>query len=178
MDPVTGLNVACNALQLFEVAWKLISGARAIHSSQDGSSLSTKTLDAVANDVAKLSGFILVQGNWPQELEELSRLSGTVAGKLSDLLSTLKAKRPHRKWQSFRVALREIWTKDQVKEFTDQIHQLQTQSTTHIQFLMMCKTHPLFTASLLIFFCLFSGIHSRSSTRRFGPSIEQLRIWE
>jgi len=80
MDPFTGLNVACNALQLFEVAWKLVSGARTIHGSQDGLSLSTETLDAVANDVAKLSGSIPAQGGWPQELQELSRTSAIVAG--------------------------------------------------------------------------------------------------
>lgn len=140
MESAAILGVLCNSIQLLEVAWKLLSGARAIYRSQHGTSLSTKVLDAIANDVADLSVSISKQGNCSPELAELSRSSEAVASNLSDLLARLKTKQPHSKWQSFRVALREVWTKEEAREFADQIHQLQAQSTTHIQYLILYQS--------------------------------------
>ncbi|KAI1373952.1 hypothetical protein F4677DRAFT_455720 [Hypoxylon crocopeplum] len=139
MDPLTALSVTCNALQIFDVAWKLFSGARDIYLSPDGMSLRIKTFDAIANNVTKLSGSIAAQSNLTPELQELSQLSENVASDLSAILNKLKARRPQSKWQSFRVALKEISASGQIKEFSHRIRQLQTQAMANIQFLIMAR---------------------------------------
>ncbi|RKP04824.1 hypothetical protein THASP1DRAFT_20642 [Thamnocephalis sphaerospora] len=137
MDPLTTLSTTCNALQLFQLAWKLVASSRDIYSSGDGTTLSTKAIEGVANAVTKLSDSVLGECDLPDELHELSRLSKDVAGKLSALLCKVTAQCPHSKWQSFRAALKETWSKGQIREFTDQLQQLQIQAIASIQFLIM-----------------------------------------
>jgi hypothetical protein len=137
MDPFTALSVSCNVLQLFDIAWKLLSETRTIYSSSDGATLGTRTLEVIAGEVDKLSDSIIARGTFPPGLQELCRLSATVAADLSAILNTLRVKSTQSKWQSFRVALREIRTKRQIEEFTDRLQRLQTQVMANIQFLMM-----------------------------------------
>lgn len=137
MDPLTALSTTCNALQLFEIAWKLVSGARDIYKSADGTTFSTKAVEAIADSVVKLSGSITADDDLPPELHDLNKLAQDVAGELSALLGEIKAKCPHSKWHSFRAALKETWSKGQINEFTNRIQQLQIQTMASIQFLMM-----------------------------------------
>jgi hypothetical protein len=64
-------------------------------------------------------------------------LSQSVAAELVDALQKLKAKRPNSKWESFRVALAEVWTRSQIEDFTGRIQLLQGHAMAHMQFLIM-----------------------------------------
>jgi hypothetical protein len=139
MEPVTALSVTCNALQLFDVAFKLVSGAKMVYDSPKGVTAETQRLEAIANNVTRLSNSIVIKDGFPPELRDLGRLSKGVAADLLDVLQNLKAKRLAigKSWDSFRVALRTMWTKHQVNEFLHTIQQLQSQTVIAIQFLMM-----------------------------------------
>jgi hypothetical protein len=137
MDPLSALSATCNVLQLFDLTWKLLSGARAVYKSVDGAAPNTAFLEAALENVARLRDSINAQSGLSPRLKRLCKLSEAVAADLSAILDTLKARGPQRKWQSFKVALREIRTKKEINDFMLRIQQLQTQVVTDVQFLMM-----------------------------------------
>ncbi|KAK2608440.1 hypothetical protein QQS21_003008 [Conoideocrella luteorostrata] len=97
MEPLKALNETSDALQLFDISWKLVSSARVIYSSKDGLTLSNQALEAIADSAAKLGGSIATDEGFPPELQELNRLSKEMAGELCILASKVKAKYPHNK---------------------------------------------------------------------------------
>jgi hypothetical protein len=138
MDPVTALGVACNALQLFEIAWKLVSGCQSIYRSEHGASEQSRILEAIANDILHLSEAIVLNDDCSSSLRELGRLSKQVASEMLDILNSLKVKvkGKHRMSGSFVAALKEIWHHDKIREFVELLQRLQSQATAHIQYLM------------------------------------------
>jgi hypothetical protein len=137
MDPLSALSATCNVLQLFDLTWKLLSGARTVYKSVDGAAPNTAFLEATLENVTQLRDSINAQKDHSPRLKKLCKLSEAVADDLSAILATLKACAPQRKWQSFKVALREIRTKKEISDFLLRIQQLQTQVVTDVQFLMM-----------------------------------------
>ena len=137
MDPITALSVTCNTLQLFDVAFKLVSGAKTVYNSPEGMTTETQSLEAIADNVTQLSNSIIMEDSFPPALKGVGRLSKGVAADLLNVLQNLKAKQPYTKWESFKVALKTIWTKKQIQDFLNRIQQLQSQAVTTIQFLIM-----------------------------------------
>ena len=70
MDPVTALGVTCNALQLFETAWKLVSGCQSIYRSEHGASEQSRMLEAIADDILHLSDAIVLNDDGSRPLQE------------------------------------------------------------------------------------------------------------
>ncbi|KAK4446290.1 NACHT nucleoside triphosphatase [Podospora aff. communis PSN243] len=143
MDPLSALSATCNVLQLFDLAWKLLSGARTVYKSVDGATPNAAFLEATLDNVTQLRDSINAQKGLSPRLEKLCKLSEAVAADLSGILATLKSSAPQRKWQSFKVALRDIRTKKEIGDFLLRIQQLQTQVVTEVQFLMMNKQSAL-----------------------------------
>lgn len=114
-----------------------MSSARDIYNSRDGRTLSNKALEAIADNVTKLSASVAADGHLPPELHGLNRLSEEVASELCTLLSKVKAKGPHSTWQSFAAAVKETWSRGRISEFADRIQQFQTQTIGTIQFFVM-----------------------------------------
>ncbi|KAM7195871.1 NACHT nucleoside triphosphatase [Rhypophila sp. PSN 637] len=125
MDPLLALGATCNVLQRFDLTWKLLSGARAIYQSVDGAAPDAVFLEALLENVAGLQRSISASG-LPPRLYALCKLSEDLAVELSAILDTLKTRGPRRRWQSFKVALREIWAKKEINNFMLRIQQLQT----------------------------------------------------
>ncbi|KAM7218647.1 NACHT nucleoside triphosphatase [Rhypophila decipiens] len=143
MDPLLALGATCNVLQLFDLTWKLLSGARAIYQSVDGAAPDAVFLEALLENVAGLRRSISASG-LPLRLHALCKLSEDLAVELSAILDTLKTRGHRRRWQSFKVALREIRTKKEINNFVLRIQQLQTQILIDVQFLMMDKQSALY----------------------------------
>ena len=136
MDPATALNVTCNALQLFSIAWELASGCRSIYRSEHGASEQSRVLKAIADDISQRSDAIVFNDDCPDSLKRLGRLSKQVASDMLDVINTLKVEGKHRRLKSFVVALKEIWYQDKIKGFVELLQRLQSEVTTHIQYLM------------------------------------------
>lgn len=144
MDPVTALNATCNALQLFGIAWKLVSGYWEVLQSGHGASEQSQVLEAIAHDISQLSDAIVSNDDCSNSLQRLGRLSKQVASDMLDIINTLKVKGKHRRLGSFVVTLKEVWHQDKIRQFVQLLQQLQSEATAHVQYLMMlaCSSPP------------------------------------
>ncbi|KAK4207346.1 NACHT nucleoside triphosphatase [Rhypophila decipiens] len=78
-------------MALFDLTWKLISGARAIYQSVDGAAPDAVFLEALLENVAGLRRSISASG-LPPRLHALCKLSEDLAVELSGILDTLKTR--------------------------------------------------------------------------------------
>lgn len=182
MDPATALSVTCNGLQLFDVAVRLLSGAQDIYKSSDGATFNTVVIEAIADNVTKLNTSLKAQEELVPSLKQLTQLSSAVAGDLSDILRNLKTRSPHNKWQSFKIALKEMWTKNQIEQFSNRLQQLQAQITANIQFLIKWVALPQMpyrttrtTMTLQALTIDSLGMSSHKFTMKFAFSLRHLK---
>ncbi|KAJ6789580.1 hypothetical protein PWT90_07415 [Aphanocladium album] len=143
MDPLSGISIACNAIQLFEVAFKLASGAVSIYHSTDGMAAGTLCIESVASHVLQLSDEILVDKKAPAQLSKLAKQSKMVATDLLAVLHHLKSKRQS-KLGSFKAALQTLWNEKRIQEFLNDIQRLQSLIMTAAQFIMMSQQSDLY----------------------------------
>ncbi|KAK2616350.1 hypothetical protein QQS21_000784 [Conoideocrella luteorostrata] len=149
MDPLSGLSVACNGIQLFELAFKLVSGAKLVHDSAGGMTVGTQRLEAIANNVNQLSDGIITDKTSPKNLRELGDLSKSVASDLLIALEHLKSKQPST-IGSFKAALQTIWKEKQIQELLGKIQQLQSLIMNSTQFLIMNRQSQVYQEILAI----------------------------
>ena len=146
LDPLTALGLTSNLLQLVDVSIKLVSKGRSIHGSAHGTLVENSELELVANDLARLisqtaadsakvSGLPQKEiGSLENAFGELSRSSGDVAEELLQKLEKLKVEGKHRRWKSFRQALKSVWTREEINALANRLANLRAQLDSRILF--------------------------------------------
>ena len=139
LDPFTALSVAGNIVQFVDFSCKLVRNAQSIAKSTTGSSETAMELTAIANDVEQLSDAINTSSSlYPFQLMNLAAQCKSLARELLDILGRLRKEGKHPRWESFLVALKEIWRQDKINDFVQRLSLLQHQLVLNMQHLMTC----------------------------------------
>src|SRR5689334_8066478 len=112
MDPLTALGVASNIVSFVSFAFDLITETRKICNSASGASDNTILVQTIARDVERFNATLSSSRHASPALQALISQSSKMAADLQNGLRTLKSKRKRSTWDSFKVALRGVWTKD------------------------------------------------------------------
>jgi hypothetical protein len=126
LDPLTALSLAGNIIQLVDFSSKLVNKGREIYRAVDVALPENLELEIVAKDLTTLvqrlmnhpgsDGDPSVSFTDPadSELYQICEKCKTTATELLAKLQEVKVKGKHRRWKSFRQALKSVWTKDEV----------------------------------------------------------------
>ncbi|KAI9693968.1 MAG: hypothetical protein M1822_003239 [Bathelium mastoideum] len=136
LDPFSALGVAGNIVQFVDFSCKLVRNAQSISRSATGASQKATELSAIANDVERLSNAISISSSYPPHLKGLAEQSKSLAAELLKVLEDLQTKGKHPKWESFLVALKEIWKQDKIKDFVHSLSLLQDRLLLNMQSLV------------------------------------------
>ena len=136
MDPLTAVSLAGTIVQFVDFGSKLLTNAQELYRSTAGTLTTNQELELVTADlhslVVKLRQSFHVTGDTlpltrkeQEEQETFQKICNEatkVAAELLERLDRLKVKGSrHRKWESFRQAVRSAWSKDEV---TALVHRL------------------------------------------------------
>ncbi|KAI2469066.1 hypothetical protein F4781DRAFT_239284 [Annulohypoxylon bovei var. microspora] len=144
MDPLTALGLVGNVITFVDFSWKLIAGAREIYESTTDTSENSHSLEILATNVAQLSDAIITDTTTPRNLQELSTECRILANDLLGVINRLKVKGKHKRWNSFIVALREVWNQGKINSLVERLQRLHSQVLAQIQFTMLNQQSSVF----------------------------------
>lgn len=132
LNPFSALGLASNIVQFVGFSCKLIAECRTIYHSATGSTDENSTLHGIASDLKRMSEALDVSGQRDAtpamvELKLLAVECKRFANEMLNALEKLQAKNPQSKWQSFKAALRQVWSQEQVQKHASQLTALQNQ---------------------------------------------------
>ena len=134
MDPLSALSLASNIVQLVDVATRVVSASFELYS-PDGISINGE-LECVMSDLVKICSAleqpqhqIDEQRSSISELQliPLSKSCRTLGEELLTVLNSLKVESPHKKWQSFRQALKAVWKEKEIHRYKERISNLRSE---------------------------------------------------
>jgi hypothetical protein len=136
VEAFAAISLAGNITQFIDFTSKLIIQSLRLYKSDSGVLAENVELQAVAEDLKRLSGSLTVRFLATSEADEgiiaLARSCRAESDKLLSALERLKAQPGNRKWQSFLQALKHIWEKERVEEFQKNMERFQTQLILHL----------------------------------------------
>ena len=134
MDPLSALSLASNIVQLVDVGTRVVSASFELYSS-DGISINGE-LECVMSDLVNICSALEqphdhIKGpkSSTSELQliPLSKSCKTLGEELLTVLNSLKVQSPHRKWQSFRQALKAVWKGKEIHRYRERITDLRSE---------------------------------------------------
>ena len=143
LDPFSALSLASNIVQFVDFSSKLISNSAELYSSKTGSIAKHKELESLYLDLHQLSQKVNTSsqpsnGNVGRSQEEaaLGRVAGLCMETADELLSTIRKLKspttgPHRKWRSFRQALKSVWKQERIDALQKKLDSISGQLNTH-----------------------------------------------
>jgi hypothetical protein len=144
MDAVTALSVAAAAVQFVDFGTKIVSKTRQLHDSTSGALLENVEIEAASKRLSDMvttlqtgkpaQGYSRGQTISPSDriLEDICQGCLDVSQGLIPRLEKLKVMDgSHRKWKSFRQALKSVWSKESIREIRERLVAYQAQLDTH-----------------------------------------------
>jgi hypothetical protein len=142
MDPLTALSVAGNVVQFIQFGCQIISKEQQIYRSASGSLTENVDIETVANDFRSLSTRLKQSSNSlhgsrvtadEKALHEMCDKCIDIADDLIAHLDQLKVKGDHhRKWKSFRQALKSVWNERELDSIVDRLSMFRQELEMHI----------------------------------------------
>jgi hypothetical protein len=147
MDPLSALSVAANVVQFVGYGINIVSKGNQLYKSSDGALGENVQLETASIRLQKLTRTLQGSLNQArrgvqtaslaetdQELEKICDACVAVSKELVDKLEKLKVPEghPHKKWKSFRQALKSVWSKEKVEETTERLAGLRVELDTHV----------------------------------------------
>ncbi|TRX88400.1 hypothetical protein FHL15_010713 [Xylaria flabelliformis] len=150
MDPLTALGLAAGVVQFVSFASHLISRTKEIHGSASGQAKETLTLEKTYTTLQDLSLRLETSSKRNPKLEivekktdfikhvfainDLSRTCESDCRRLLEIVSKLKAVEgeSHRRWQTFKVALKTVWKGNEIIELENRLQHTQMTLTLHV----------------------------------------------
>ncbi|KAM0552653.1 hypothetical protein ACHAPJ_007750 [Fusarium lateritium] len=136
-DPLTALGTASAIITLLEFSWKILSNTKNVYQSATGQNDDNLVLAIVARDVKSLGDNIIASTFTENDMEDLVRTSQDIAEDLLKAIDNLKVKGDRTVWKSFTIALKDVWGKRKVEEFSRRLAKLQLQVASHIQLCLL-----------------------------------------
>ncbi|KAE9362558.1 hypothetical protein N431DRAFT_145544 [Stipitochalara longipes BDJ] len=137
MDPVTALGVASAVVQLVDFTQALIRGTYEIYRSPSGKSDANVDLETITTSLKRLTDDLQLSlgeatisrklSPGDVEIQNICKDCNVVATKLVSALDKLKAQKTQRLWDSFGVALRTVWSEEEVETLQAQLHNFRSQ---------------------------------------------------
>ncbi|KAI1256787.1 hypothetical protein MGN70_001913 [Eutypa lata] len=132
-DPISSLGTATNIITLVEFTWKLLTNTKNVYQSATGENENNLVLAVVAEDIKNLSDAIDASPGSGKDMQTLVQTSRKIAGELLKALDHLKVKGKKTVWKSLTVALKDVWHRGKIEEFSQRLAQLQAQVASHMQ---------------------------------------------
>jgi hypothetical protein len=152
LDPLSALSIAATVIQFVDFASKIVSKGKHIYKSTDGvirengeTETVTLRLRDMANDVLQqskpleyLDGLDVEELSQDHRLQNICRECSRVSEELLLHLGSLKVPKgtEHRKWKSFRQALKSVWSKQELDAVAKRLDILRNELDTQILVLL------------------------------------------
>ena len=139
MEPFSALSLASNVIQIVDVGTRVVSASFELYKS-DGISVNDE-LENTMNDLIKICSCLerpeeRVHGQMTSRSERdlipLCLSCKKVGEELITVLKNLKVQSPHKKWQSFRQALRAVWKEKDIHYYQERIKSLRSEIAFHL----------------------------------------------
>jgi hypothetical protein len=148
MDPLSALSVAAAVVQFVDYGTDLVSKGRELYKSADGALSGNFELEAASSRLQLLGGALQDsllhgqqgrQGPLTERDQGLDTICNGCTDVSKDLISRLKRlKLPtdckHRKWESFKLTLKIVWSKEKMEETAAKLAKLRSELDTHVIF--------------------------------------------
>jgi hypothetical protein len=131
MDPLSALSVAASVVQFVQFGASLVSKTHEIYASHEGTLSANVQVEAATKRliglVDGLRGPLVAGNSFPsvgsQELEDICNKCISISKELLARLNKLRVQdtHKHRKWKSFRQALKSVWSKDGIEATRKQL---------------------------------------------------------
>ena len=155
MDPLTALGLSANVAQFLSFASELISKSKEIYTSTKGCTDNVLTLETVYTQLRDLSSTLESSSQKDSMLEALEGTSDFVKHvfAINDLSQSCKTDCDRlleifhkvqigegfkNRWQSFTLALKTVWKKNEIADLEQRLHRIQATLTLHICALTRC----------------------------------------
>lgn len=134
MDPFSALSLVTNVVQLIDFGTRVVSASFELYS-PDGTS-ANKELETIINDLTKICAGLeqrndqkdaQIPSKSEQDLIQLSLSCKKLGEELLSILHKLKVSGPHRKWQSFRQALKAVWKEKEIARYKERTTSLRSE---------------------------------------------------
>lgn len=144
MDPFSALSVAANIVQFVACGISIVSKGNQLYQSANGALVENAELEGATVRLKKLSNALresLDQG-LPQDspaqsdqalqkiCEECNAVSQELVGKLEKL--KVHENHHHKKWKSFRQALKAVWSKEKIDGIREKLSRLRMELDIHV----------------------------------------------
>ena len=137
LEGLAALSLAGNVIQFIDFGCRLFSKSRELYRSSDGDLAENVELEDIANSLITLSERLTdgsaqmsLQSEDHVSLVSLTKNCTSVASELLRTLDELKVKEPQKKWRSFRVALKRIWSSKKIEDMSKRLDTYSTQLNT------------------------------------------------
>ncbi|KAL1597954.1 hypothetical protein SLS60_008442 [Paraconiothyrium brasiliense] len=152
-DPISALSVAAAAIQFIQFSSHIVSKGRHIYNSSNGTTEENEFTETVTLRLKQLTSQLGVPSTNPimanvpesEELKEVQKQIGAICTEctrlskvLLDRLYALKVPTgaEHRKWKSFRHALKSVWSKQELDTLAERLRSLREELDTHMMFIL------------------------------------------
>lgn len=144
MDPFSAFSLAASVVQFLEFGAKLISESSEIYKSTRGLTIEYAELEDVCLNLSSLSASLAESSaestfntiRRSQKEEALRRMAVACKNIADELLAALRKLNlddgPHRKLNSFRQALRNVWGKGKVKSLETKLNKYKLDLSLHL----------------------------------------------
>jgi len=142
MDPLIVVSVAGNIVQFIQFGCQIVSKGQQIYRSTTGSLTENVDIETVANDLRALSTQLKQSSNSlhgsgvtadEKALHEMCDKCIDISNNLIAHLDQLKVNEyHHRKWKSFRQALKSVWNERELDSIVERLSMFRQELETHI----------------------------------------------
>ena len=139
MECLAAIGLAGNVVQFVSFGYSLIAKSSEIHKSVSGASSEHIDLHIISQNIKDLNRKIISNQNSSQNLCDVTERCNAVAEDLLQAIAQLQFKQlppgPGKgptKWQSFRKALKSVWTKVRIDELKSRLESLRDQVMMHL----------------------------------------------
>jgi hypothetical protein len=137
MDPFSALSAAASVVQFLDYGIRVMSKSRELYTAVDGALSANVEIEEASARLQGLSRALSLQGSLDETDAALDTICKECIVVSKDFISALeKLKVPdgekHKKWQSFRLALKSVLGKEKIDEMADRLAKLRSELDTHV----------------------------------------------
>lgn len=137
MDTLSALSVAAAVVQFVDFAGTILSSTRTIHQASSREAESVSDLKTITDTLQRLNGDIeqsvsASPSAHDRDLLDLCHDCNRTANSLVAALAQLNSQGNSSLWNSFKIALRTVWSQDQLNELQKRLDSFRQQISMHI----------------------------------------------
>jgi hypothetical protein len=148
LDPMSALSVAASAVQFVDFTRMIVCKSKDLYLSTDGVLQENKQTETVTMRLKELADSVGVLATPPlsnsgssrtnSRLQKICMECGSISTELLQRLHQLKLpdQSKHRKWKSFRQALKSVWSKREIDNMAKKLSDLRAELDTEVLILL------------------------------------------